>query len=78
VPVRHDAAALPGEDEKEETTDYADFLINKSFCGCFTGPDATRGSFLEKSPPWPPEAKYFHASQEYENTVKIKKMVPLY
>ncbi len=23
----------------------------KSFCGCFTGPDATRGGFLEKSPP---------------------------
>jgi hypothetical protein len=25
--------------------------INKSFCGCFTGPDASRGGFLEKSPP---------------------------
>jgi len=22
----------------------------KSFCGCFTGPDAARGGFLEKSP----------------------------
>jgi hypothetical protein len=22
----------------------------KSFCGCYTGPDATRGGFLEKSP----------------------------
>jgi len=23
----------------------------KSFCGCCTGPDASRGGFLEKSPP---------------------------